>query len=89
MFGKMTLLMLAFVTAPTFATTFLQDGPQPPKGSYRASCRNCDYDGRYLTCACRTSGGAWIESTLDVSRCWDISEGYVSNHESRLVCAYR
>lgn len=71
------------------ATDFLEDGPQPPPGSYRASCRRCSYDGRYLSCECRTSYGEWYRSSLDANQCWNISEGQVSNHESRLVCAYR
>lgn len=56
-----------------------------PPGTYTYSCDGCSFDGRILSCSCRTSGGNWIRSSMD----WGgaCSNQNVSNHEGRLVCA--
>jgi len=54
-----------------------------PPGSYKYTCMNCSFDGRYLNCACRTSGGQYFRSTLD----WGGSGACrVGNRESQLYC---
>jgi hypothetical protein len=54
-----------------------------PPGSYQYTCRACRFDGRYLSCSCRTSQGAWRRSGLD----WGGSGACsVGNRESQLYC---
>jgi TIR domain len=57
---------------------------QMPPGSYAHSCDSCSFDGRFLSCRCRTSAGQWLNSSMD----WGgTCSSEVSNFEGRLVCA--
>lgn len=58
-----------------------------PLGSYKNTCDSCRFDGRFLSCQCRTSDGRWPTSQMD----WGgtCSNQEVSNHEGALVCAPR
>jgi hypothetical protein len=59
-----------------------------PPGSYAYSCKSCRFDGRFLKCQCRTSGGQWLPtSAMDWGGSCNGQE--VSNHEGVLVCAPR
>lgn len=53
-----------------------------PRGSWRASCRNFHVQGRVLYADCRTRGGRWIQTSLDLRRC----RQDVRNDDGRLVC---
>ena len=56
-----------------------------PPGSYAYTCNSCRFDGRYLSCKCRTSAGQWLrQRALD----WGgaCSGGLVKNIESTLMC---
>ena len=53
-----------------------------PPGSYVSSCNSCKFDGRYLSCNCRRSGGKWQRTTLD----WGACGGTVENIQSVLTC---
>jgi hypothetical protein len=54
-----------------------------PPGSYEYTCDSCRFDGRYLSCRCRTSDGRWYRRpALD----WGACGGSVENIEFVLTC---
>ncbi len=56
-----------------------------PAGSYQQSCRNLDFDGRYLSGECRDKHGAWQDTSLDTRSCARDQE--IGNKDGELVCA--
>jgi hypothetical protein len=84
--GYSALAVSCFLSGPALARTTLAQMQLPP-GSYAYTCAGCRFDGRFLSCRCRTSDGLWLRSHLD----WGgtCSNKYASNHEGRLVCAAR
>jgi hypothetical protein len=57
----------------------------PPAGSYQQSCRDFDFDGRYLSGECRDQRGAWQDTSLDTRSCARDQE--IGNKDGELVCA--
>lgn len=64
-----------------------QEGQEPPQGSYERSCRDIEFDGRYLTAECRDEHGKWRNARLDVRDC-DRDEEIV-NDDGELACRMR
>ena len=60
-------------------------GGQPlPAGSYQGSCRNLDFDGQFLSGACRDKHGAWQDTSLDTLSCRPDQE--VGSEGGVLIC---
>ena len=53
-----------------------------PGGSWRGSCRNYHIQGRVLYADCRTRGGRWVQTSMDLGRC----RQDIRNDDGRLVC---
>lgn len=58
-------------------------GWQLPVGSWRQTCRYPVMRGRFLSAQCQTSGGGWINSSVDTGQC---RSGSISNQNGRLFC---
>jgi hypothetical protein len=83
-FGTFVLVLTSFfvIAVGTFSASAQM---RRPPGSYAYTCNSCRFDGRYLSCKCRTSDGRWLrQRTLD----WGgtCSGGPVKNIESTLMC---
>jgi hypothetical protein len=77
-----------FLSDGAFAQTYLRLAQMRlPPGSYTYTCHSCRFDGRLLSCRCRTSDGQSLRSSMDWGGTCSNSE--VSNHEGQLVCAAR
>ena len=55
-----------------------------PAGSYQGSCRNLDFDGQFLSGACRDKHGAWQDTSLDTLSCRPDQE--IGSEGGVLVC---
>ncbi len=64
-----------------------QEGQEPPQGGYRRSCREIEFDGRYLTAQCTDERGKWRNARLDVRDCDDNAE--IVSDDGDLVCKGR
>ncbi len=54
-----------------------------PGGSWRDTCRNVDMRGSRLSAQCRTGGGSWTGTSIDLRDC---RSNTVGNRDGRLVC---
>jgi hypothetical protein len=53
----MTLTCFSVIGVTTFSVSAQM---RLPPGSYAYTCDSCRFDGRYLSCRCRTSDGRWL-----------------------------
>lgn len=56
-----------------------------PGGSWRDSCRNVDLRGDRLSAQCRTTGGYWSGTSLNLRSC---RSNRAANRDGQLVCEY-
>ena len=56
-----------------------------PPGNYQATCRDLDFDGRYLSGECRDHRDAYQDTSLDTHGC--ARDQQIGNDNGELVCA--
>jgi len=58
-----------------------------PRGSYLATCRDCNFDGNTLSCSCLTRNQNWRNTSLDVNNEYCRSASVdIENDDGQLRC---
>ena len=79
---KVNLALFSITLVLVSLSTSVLARPEP-SGTWSLSCRNSKMDGEWLVAECKTSGGDWLKTSINMATC---KSNTVGNKEGVLTC---